>query len=149
MPFWPSPSWFRSHFQWLAFAVAALLAAAITFGVARSYGERSADDALAAQGLSALRLQISALQAELDKQRAIRFVILGDAEIVSTLSSPSQDAMAQLNAKLAALNAAVGASVIYLINANGVAVASSNYLDATSFIGNDFQFRSYFRDAMD
>lgn len=145
---WSSALRSSSLSQWLAFAIAALLAALVTLAVARHYGQQSADEALAAQGLATLRLQVSALQAELDKQRAVRFVISRDADIISTLTDPTPAATDRLNTKLATLNTAAGSTVIYLIDANGIALAASNYLDEKSFVGNDYQFRSYFRDAM-
>lgn len=145
---WSSALWSSSLSQWLAFAMAALVAGIVTLGVARHYGERSADEALAAQGLATVRLQVSALQAELDKQRSVSFVISRDADVISALTDPIPEATDRLDAKLATLNTAAGSTVIYLIDTSGVALASSNYLDEKSFVGNDYQFRSYFRDAM-
>lgn len=41
-----------------------------------------------------------------------------------------------------------GASVIYVMNSDGVTLASSNYDQPTSFVGGDFSFRPYFTEAM-
>jgi len=41
-----------------------------------------------------------------------------------------------------------GASVIYVMNSEGVTLASSNYDQPSSFVGGDFSFRPYFQEAM-
>ena len=41
-----------------------------------------------------------------------------------------------------------GASVIYVMDHNGVTLASSNYDQLRSFVGGDFSFRPYFTEAM-
>lgn len=51
----------------------------------------------------------------------------------------------RINRKLEALATSAEAAVIYLIDRSGVAVAASNWQEPTSFVGNDYAFRDYFR----
>lgn len=134
--------------QWLIFAAIAIILASATLLAAGHYGSDQADQAVTQRGQVAAQLQVSALVAELDKQRAVRFVIARDAEVIATLQSPQTDSLARLDAKLETLNDGARSNVIYIIDLSGIAIASSNYRSATSFVGNDYRFRTYFQDAM-
>ncbi|MCX6714982.1 MAG: ATP-binding protein [Candidatus Uhrbacteria bacterium] len=58
---------------------------------------------------------------------------------------PSMDAV---NAVLDTYQNLVGDSVCYLMNTNGVVLATSNRNASDSFLGKNYAFRPYFRDAM-
>ncbi|WP_020410583.1 sensor histidine kinase [Hahella ganghwensis] len=45
-------------------------------------------------------------------------------------------------------NLAADSDEIFIMNAEGITLASSNYQDATSFVGRSYAFRPYFADAM-
>ncbi|OZG75003.1 PAS domain-containing sensor histidine kinase [Hahella sp. CCB-MM4] len=45
-------------------------------------------------------------------------------------------------------NLSAGSDEIFIMNAEGITLASSNYQDATSFVGRSYAFRPYFADAM-
>lgn len=134
---------------WLALAATCLVLAVAVFFAADRYAAAQADASLAARLRVSANLQVSALTSALDKQRAVRFVIARDADVISTLASPDEAALGRLNEKLETLNEGAGANVIYIINDQGIAVASSNFRSDTSFVGNDYNFRAYFRDAME
>ncbi|MBF0553566.1 MAG: ATP-binding protein [Nitrospirae bacterium] len=53
-----------------------------------------------------------------------------------------------MNEYLFRFNESVGASVTYIMNKDGVTIASSNYKSSTSFVGQDFTFREYFQNAI-
>lgn len=57
-------------------------------------------------------------------------------------------AMSSANRLLEDLQKDSKAAAIYVVNANGRAIASSNWRTAGSFIGHDFSYRPYFRDAL-
>lgn len=136
------------RWQWLAFAVVALALAALVIALAGQYGAAQADRSLTERGQAAAQLQVAALEAELDKQRAVPFLVARDADVLSALQQPDQGKLTQLDAKLETLSEGVRAAVIYIIDAKGLAVAASNYRTGTSFVGNNYAFRAYFRDAM-
>ncbi|RVN79175.1 sensor histidine kinase, partial [Sinorhizobium meliloti] len=72
-------------------------------------------------------------------------VLADDAAIRGALLSPDRPSLDRINRKLEALATSAEAAVIYLIDRSGVAVAASNWQEPTSFVGNDYAFRDYFR----
>jgi len=62
------------------------------------------------------------------------------------LSKRNQD-IEHANSALDRYNSALNASVCYLMDVNGIAVASSNRNDPDSFLGISYRFRPYFQEA--
>ncbi|CAE6886361.1 C4-dicarboxylate transport sensor protein DctB [Pseudomonas marincola] len=54
----------------------------------------------------------------------------------------------QVNRQLASLRKQTGADVIYLMAPNGQTLAASNWNDEDSFVGRNFSYRPYFREAL-
>lgn len=54
----------------------------------------------------------------------------------------------QLNRELEQINRITEASDSYIIDVNGSTIAASNYRLSTSFVGGNFSFRPYFKDAI-
>lgn len=81
----------------------------------------------------------------MERQRALPLVLADDAAIRGALLSPDRPSLDRINRKLEALATSAEAAVIYLIDRSGVAVAASNWQEPTSFVGNDYAFRDYFR----
>lgn len=81
----------------------------------------------------------------MERQRALPLVLADDAAIRGALLSPDRQSLDRINRKLEALATSAEAAVIYLIDRSGVAVAASNWQEPTSFVGNDYAFRDYFR----
>ncbi len=65
------------------------------------------------------------------------------------LLSPGRDSQEQTNAMLDHFRASLGVDVCYLMDALGNTVASSNRQAADSFVGKNFAFRPYFKEAME
>ena len=53
-----------------------------------------------------------------------------------------------MNRKLEGLVSGTKASVLYVTGTDGLAIASSNWREPISFVGNDYGFRAYFSGAM-
>ncbi len=53
-----------------------------------------------------------------------------------------------LNDDFEQLARADGAATLYLVDADGMTLAASNHRSPNTFVGQDYSFRSYFRDAM-
>jgi len=53
-----------------------------------------------------------------------------------------------LNARLAEIADRSGAEFVYVLNINGLTIASSNHADPDSLVGNAYTFRPYFLDAL-
>ncbi|WP_244513263.1 MULTISPECIES: ATP-binding protein [unclassified Ensifer] len=133
---------------WLLFAALALALLAVGFLLAGSYGRNQALETVGAQSRIDANLKASLLRAVLERQRATPLVLADDVEVKGALSTRSAEALQRLNEKLQALAANTDAAVIYVIGPDGVAVAASNWREPTSFVGNDYAFREYFRMAM-
>nr|WP_082537540.1 ATP-binding protein [Aureimonas sp. Leaf460] len=76
-------------------------------------------------------------------------IVLGDyGDVAEVLTHPTPKAAARLSGKLALLARKTGASRVYFLDWNGLAIAASNIGEADSFVGQNFSFRPYFTDAV-
>ena len=80
-------------------------------------------------------------------ERGVR-VLSGSPLIAPALISRKDVDMANANSTLDRHNSDLGSSVSYLLDSNGVTIASSNRNDPDSFVGKSYQFRPYFIQAM-
>ncbi|GAB4283743.1 MAG: hypothetical protein Kow0029_30060 [Candidatus Rifleibacteriota bacterium] len=69
-------------------------------------------------------------------------------ELINALKKPDPKTLELANKILDSFSASLPGSVAYLMASNGLTVASSNRDSQTSFVGKDFSFRPYFKDAM-
>jgi two-component system, NtrC family, C4-dicarboxylate transport sensor histidine kinase DctB len=95
-------------------------------------------------------LRVAMLRSELDRHRSLPFVLADDVEIRSALqlNAPAPGSFDELSARLERLADHAGATTVYLIDAAGKTVAASNWRTPASFVGQNYSFRPYFRDAM-
>jgi two-component system, NtrC family, C4-dicarboxylate transport sensor histidine kinase DctB len=105
---------------------------------------RSAARNAAAQ---ALQTHGALLESELQKFRLLPLVLIEYPDVAAALSGDGA-ATRRLNAALALLATRTDAADIYVIRPDGVTVAASNARLPTSFVGQNYGFRPYFRDAM-
>ncbi|PWK38335.1 sensor histidine kinase [Cupriavidus plantarum] len=128
--------------------LAALIAAASWFGYRYTY-----DAALARQaerGQVQLRLYAQALDSELARYDYVPSLLSLDARIDALLhDSKDPTRVAEANVYLAALNARAGTRVVYVLDARGHVVATSNYQRPDSYLGEDLSFRPYFHTAIE
>ncbi len=68
--------------------------------------------------------------------------------IEAALQTGSQADLSKVNNLLDTFSNAVDSSVVYLMNAEGVAFASSNRHESDSFVGKNYSFRPYFQTAI-
>lgn len=88
------------------------------------------------------------LRSEIDKFELVTTALSTDREARDLLSAPSPQRTAALNQRLSSLRDALGASVIYLMDRRGDTLVASNWRQPDSFVGQNYRFRSYFRDAL-
>lgn len=132
---------------WTALAAIWLV---LTFAAAFAAGEiarRQAEAELRAKAEAAAALHAAVLRSELDKHRSLPLVLAEDPEALALLRAPGSDPGA-INQKLERLATQTRAAAIYLLDANGLALAASNWRLPTSFVGSDYGFRPYFRRSM-
>jgi two-component system, NtrC family, C4-dicarboxylate transport sensor histidine kinase DctB len=105
-------------------------------------------DSVSRRAESSSILLAASFRRELDKFRLVPIVLVDDREARDALLTRDPARFAQLNRKLEALSAATHAANVYLLDARGVTVAASNWQSRDSFVGDNYSFRAYYRDAM-
>lgn len=89
----------------------------------------------------------ASLQSELDKFSLVPLVLADDPQVRSMLGGAPGEA-AVLDRRLEGLARQTDAAVIYLIDADGVTRAASNWRLPTTFVGSDYSFRHYFQEGI-
>lgn len=137
--------------SWPSLLIAALLllVSAAVLWQAAQWGRKAALAELRRDAAASLALRAAALRSELEKFRALALVLAEDADVAALLGNPSDRARVDLvNRKLATVAEGTRAPVLYVVDAAGLALAASNWHLATSFVGQDYAFRSYVRAAL-
>ncbi|MER9443215.1 sensor histidine kinase [Mesorhizobium sp. M0340] len=138
----------RARRAWLLFAAVALLIVTAALYGAGLYGRTAEIGTLAAQGRTDANLKVALLRAVLESPRALPLLLSADQQVRDALTQKNAAAIDVLNRKLEGLVSGTKASVLYVIGADGLAIASSNWREPISFVGNDYRFRDYFSGAM-
>ncbi|TPI28769.1 sensor histidine kinase [Mesorhizobium sp. B3-1-6] len=139
----------RARRTWLLFtAVALLIVLAALYG-AGLYGRSAEIETLAAQGRTDANLKVALLRAVLENPRALPLLLSEDQQVHDALTKRNPASIDVLNRKLEGLVSGTKASVLYVTGTDGLAIASSNWREPVSFVGNDYGFRAYFSGAME
>lgn len=93
------------------------------------------------------RLHLNVIQSEMDKQRAIPIILSDDLEVKNVLKSKNPK-INNLSYKLETLRERTGSAVIYILDNNGFTISSSNWRYKDSFVGKNYGFRDYFKNAI-
>jgi two-component system C4-dicarboxylate transport sensor histidine kinase DctB len=133
-------------------AILAILAAVAGLLVIATAGGRYArDQAIAAADILAARTARShagLLGSELQKFRLLPDVLAEYPDVAAALATHDAAPVARLNRAFELLARRTDAAAIYLIDADGLTLAANNWRLPTSFVGSNYGFRPYFRDAM-
>jgi two-component system C4-dicarboxylate transport sensor histidine kinase DctB len=145
----PSPPNLRNPItrRWTMFIAVSLVLLVAAVWTAGAVAERRALADLSRQAQASAALHAAVLRSELAKHRSLPFVLGQDPDVASVLRSTDPAGIGALNRKLETLSEGTRAAVIYVLNAQGVTIAASNWRQPTSFVGSDYSFRPYFRDA--
>jgi two-component system C4-dicarboxylate transport sensor histidine kinase DctB len=133
---------------WILLGLGWLVASAVLAGLAGEAARRDAVGELERQATAGAALHAAVLRSELDKQRAIPIVLAGDPDVAALLTQPGARTAAGVDRKLERLATQTRAAVIYVLDAEGLTLASSNWRTPTSFVGSRYEFRPYFINAM-
>lgn len=131
----------------LGWLLTALLLAAVAVWAAGHVAQRRAWERLAHDGAVAAQLRQALLASELQRFQLLPLALSDDALLPAAMRGESA-ALRALNAKLEMLAAEAGAATIYVLAPNGVAIAASNWRTRDSFVGQDYAFRDYYREAV-
>ena len=110
---------------------------------------RSYMDEASAQASSALRLAVAALSGHLSRYEPLPALIADHDDIEALLQSPSDVGLRRTaNEYLKEINGLLESSDIYVMTPDGNTIAASNYELPGTFVGQNFDYRPYFQDAI-
>jgi len=125
----------------LVFLVIGLAAAVSLFFASYTYFKNS--ELQLAQ--NRMLLYQSTLSAALDRFQHLPPILASDPMVLRALAGSGRDA---LNRRLSGFASQAQVDAIYLMDDAGLTIASSNYRDALTFLGQNYGFRPYFREAI-
>ncbi len=134
--------------QWGLTAVVAAIAVTLIYAVYWIAAGKASSDIQAAADR---QLQIMALDLEsaLEKFETLPFALSFHPEVAGMLARPAPEALQRVNLTLQAIQQQSKVTAIYLMDREGNTLASSNWDQPFSFVGRNFRFRPYFREAME
>jgi len=133
--------------SWIRWTVLALILSAVAAVLVGRIAERRARADLVAAMTADARLRQVLLASEVARFRLLPLALSDDRDVLAAAQG-RPGAMRALDIKLAALAESTGASVIYVVGRDGIAIAASNWAGPSSFVGSDYTFRRYYRDAL-
>ena len=138
----------RRRASWLVLGLLALGALVVLDAVVAHVAERWALSQLRGTADAAVALRGAMLRSEIEKQRALPLVLAGDPGVQEALAAPQEGRLLPLDERLERIAQESRAGAIYVIDANGLTRAASNFRTAESFVGSNYAFRPYFTGAM-
>ncbi|WP_439655476.1 sensor histidine kinase [Shinella lacus] len=110
---------------------------------------RSYMDEASSQAGSALRLAVAALGGHLSRYEPLPALIADHDDIEALLQAPNDPALRRIaNEYLNEINGLLESSDIYVMTPDGNTIAASNYEMPGTFVGQNFDYRPYFQDAI-
>ncbi|TBU89048.1 sensor histidine kinase [Stutzerimonas kirkiae] len=110
--------------------------------------ERTGIRALAESGERQLELHARAVESEITKYTYLPSLLELEASVGRLLRTPTGYRRQLVNEYLEGLNLRSGSLAVYILDTDGRVVATSNWAQADSYLGEDLSFRAYFKDAM-
>ncbi|MCB1789376.1 MAG: sensor histidine kinase [Gammaproteobacteria bacterium] len=133
----------------MAGAVLLLLAGGLLSWYVGSLQRASLLDEIELKARQELDLYVSHLTGQLDRFAYLAPLLGDDFRLQSLLIAPNNVSQQdQVNRFLKHVATIAGALDVYLMDANGVTLAASNWQDELTFVGRNFSFRPYFSEAM-
>lgn len=126
-----------------------LIATCIAPFVAYDLANGVAVNSLESQLQRSLVLTNRAIETEIERFRYLPKVVGEDARI-RAIAGPEQSkgALAAANGYLETIVREAGPADLYVLDARGITLAASNHATPESFVGHDYSFRPYFRNAI-
>lgn len=126
--------------------------ALLAFVLAWAGGEMAAGisrDALLDQAGPKRDLYVAGLRSELTRHETTPAILGLSRTLRTALQSPDDPAAVEAaNIYMEQIAARTGAAALYLLDSGGTTLAASNWRQADSFVGRNFAYRPYFRDAL-
>lgn len=137
--------WQRHRHRWLTGLLIVLFSALVLWQTAY-WTTRIASDEIRTRSQNTLQLVVANLEAELRRFRVLPKALAAEPELIPVLMGTLDNT--RLNLELERINTVFQSSDIYLMNADGLTIAASNWRSPLTFIDRNFSFRPYFQDAM-
>lgn len=96
---------------------------------------------------SRAELYAASIGGALNKYEFLPLAVAQSDAVAQLLERPSADKVTQINAYLVDMNRRAGAFAVYVLDDKGTTLASSNWQDRSSYVGVNYGFRPYFKDA--
>jgi len=126
----------------------AVVAAVVVWQLGALVRERAWGE-LAQAGSQRLELYASTVANALDKHAYLPDVLTRDKDILALLARPGDRPLAaSVDRALEATNRDARSAALYLMDAKGLTLASSNWSEPGSFVGVNYAFRPYFLEAV-
>lgn len=97
---------------------------------------------------SRAELYAASIGGALNKYEFLPLAVAQSDAVAQLLEQPSADKVTQINAYLVDMNRRAGAFAVYVLDDKGTTLASSNWQDRSSYVGVNYGFRPYFKDAI-
>lgn len=134
--------------RWRSLALLALLLAPLLWPL-QYFAERYYRGELLEQNRQTLDLYVANLFGTLRRYEVLPNILADLPPLRALLGAPGDHARQdQANRLLARIREETGADVIYLMSPQGITLTSSNWDQQDSFVGRDFTYRPYFREAL-
>ncbi len=132
----------KKKFNWVLLIVALFIIAAVAlFQVSSSYFKNVEYD----RAQNRASLYRSTLVGALERFQHLPFILSKDPYVISGSLGLNRE---RLNDRLSAFARQSGLDAIYLMDTKGLTIAASNYKNEVTFLGQNYGFRPYFKNAM-
>nr|WP_258045674.1 sensor histidine kinase [Mesorhizobium sp. NBSH29] len=101
------------------------------------------------RGQTTLRLAVAVLRGQMSRYESLPALIADHEDIEALLADPGNPALRQrANLYLKQINGQLSASDVYVMIPGGETIAASNFDGPSTFVGENFNYRPYYQDAM-
>lgn len=111
--------------------------------------DRAGIRALAENGERQLELNARAVESEINKYTYLPSLLELEGNVSRLLLAPTAYRRHHVNVYLQGLNQRSGSLAIYVLDPDGRVIATSNWDEADSYLGEDLSFRAYYQDAIE
>ncbi|MES9830660.1 MAG: ATP-binding protein [Candidatus Thiodiazotropha sp. DIVDIV] len=134
--------------KWIIVLLVAMIYLVMLLQVS-SFVRARAQNETSLSGERQLNIYVNYLQAQLEKYEFLPELLSTNARLVELLKRPGdRERINALNRYLETINNITSASDTYLMDQEGLTIAASNWQSEKPFVGRNFSYRPYFKQAM-
>ena len=101
------------------------------------------------KGVQRLSIYASSIRGTVGRYEHLPYALMQDEDVRTLFDNTRSELLRnRVNSYLEELNDRAGSAVLYVLNTDGRTLAASNWREPGSFVGNDYSFRPYFREAV-